>query len=81
MDASHGVLRKIGVSCAELDTLVTAARKAGAWGAKLSGGGRGGNMIALGSQEKAPALSEALLSAGARRTIVTTIQPQSGSFA
>ena len=53
MDANHGLLRKLGVSCPELDALVLAARKAGAWGAKLSGGGRGGNMIALVNKEQA----------------------------
>ena len=35
------------VSCPELDALVDAARAAGAIGAKMSGTGRGGLMIAL----------------------------------
>jgi mevalonate kinase len=74
MDASHGVLRKIGVSCAELDTLVTAARKAGAWGAKLSGGGRGGNMIALVPPARAEVVAKALQGAGAVRTLVAQIK-------
>jgi mevalonate kinase len=56
--------------------LIETARKSGALGAKLSGGGRGGNMIALVPREKAPALAEALLSAGAKRAIVSTIQPK-----
>lgn len=73
MDANHALLQELTVSSPELDLLVETARRSGALGAKLSGGGRGGNMIALASPEKAPALSEALLSAGARRTIVTTI--------
>jgi mevalonate kinase len=42
-------------------------------GAKLSGGGRGGNMIALVEKEKAAGIAEALLAAGARRTILTTV--------
>jgi mevalonate kinase len=75
MDANHALLQELTVSSPELDLLVETARRSGALGAKLSGGGRGGNMIALASPEKAPALSAALLSAGARRTIVTTIQP------
>jgi mevalonate kinase len=74
MDADHGVLRKLGVSCPELDGLVLAARKAGAWGAKLSGGGRGGNMIALVNKERAKAVSAALQAAGAVRTLVTEIK-------
>jgi mevalonate kinase len=75
MDANHALLQELTVSSPELDLLVETARRSGALGAKLSGGGRGGNMIALGSPEKAPPLSEALLAAGARRTIVTTVQP------
>jgi mevalonate kinase len=76
MDANQALLRDMTVSSAELDQLIETALKSGALGAKLSGGGRGGNMIALVSSEKAPALAEALLSAGAKRTIVTTIQPK-----
>ena len=76
MDANHGLLRKLGVSCPELDGLVLAARKAGAWGAKLSGGGRGGNMIALVNKEQAQAgVLTALQTAGARRTLVTEVKP------
>ena len=74
MDANHGLLRKLGVSCPELDALVLAARKAGAWGAKLSGGGRGGNMIALVSKAQATKVAAALQAAGAVRTLVTEIQ-------
>ena len=74
MDANHGLLRKLGVSCPELDALVKAAREAGAWGAKLSGGGRGGNMIALVSKEQAARVAAALHAAGAVRTLVTEVK-------
>jgi mevalonate kinase len=76
MDANHGLLQEMTVSSVELDTLVEAARKSGAMGAKLSGGGRGGNMIALVLKENAPVLAEALLAAGAKRAIITTVQPK-----
>jgi mevalonate kinase len=74
MDANHALLQEMTVSCAELDLLTEAARKAGALGAKLSGGGRGGNMIALVLKEKASAMAETLLAAGAKRTIITTVR-------
>ena len=74
MDANHALLQEMDVSCEELDRLTEAAHKAGALGAKLSGGGRGGNMIALVLKEKAPAMAETLLAAGAKRTITTTIR-------
>lgn len=47
MDENHKLLQQIEVSSRELDFLVKLARKHGAWGAKLTGGGLGGNMIAL----------------------------------
>jgi mevalonate kinase len=73
MDANHALLQEMTVSCLELDRLVEAARKSGALGAKLSGGGRGGNMIALVEKENAPVVARALSSAGAKRTILTQV--------
>ena len=73
MDENHMYLQEMTVSSPELDHLVTAARKAGALGAKMSGGGRGGNMIALVEQEISSAVAEALISAGATRTIITQV--------
>ena len=74
MDANHALLQEMTVSSLELDQLTEAAHKSGALGAKLSGGGRGGNMIALVLKEKAPGVAEALLAAGAKRTIITTVR-------
>ncbi len=73
MDANHSLLQQLTVSSPELDSLVESARRSGASGAKLSGGGRGGNMIALVEKERAAQVSEALLSAGAKRTIITEV--------
>ncbi len=73
MNENHRWLYEIGVSSPELDRLVYAARVAGASGAKLSGGGRGGNMIALTSHSNAEALAAILRQAGADRTIITTV--------
>jgi mevalonate kinase len=74
MDANHALLQEMTVSSPELDRLIVAAKASGAQGAKLSGGGRGGNMIALVQPEIAGEVASALLSAGAHRTIITTIQ-------
>ena len=74
MDANHGILRKVGVSSPELDRLVESARAAGALGAKLSGGGRGGNMIALVTPASSDRVAEALRKAGAVRTLVTEVK-------
>jgi len=74
MDQNHALLAEMGVSSPELERLVAAARLAGALGAKLSGGGRGGNMIALVTAETAETVRQALRQAGANNTILTTIQ-------
>mmetsp|Transcript_16829 Transcript_16829/g.23047 ORF Transcript_16829/g.23047 Transcript_16829/m.23047 type:complete len:314 (-) Transcript_16829:187-1128(-) len=47
LDENHALCQELTVSCKELDTLVDAARSAGAIGAKMSGTGRGGLMLAL----------------------------------
>lgn len=47
MNVNHAMLSAVGVSTESLDRLVHAARKAGALGAKLTGAGGGGCMIAL----------------------------------
>lgn len=73
MDRNHALLQELTVSSAELDGLVLAARQAGALGAKLSGGGRGGNMIALVEPGLAEAVARSLAGAGAPRTIITTV--------
>jgi len=73
MDENHALLRGMKVSSPELDDLVEAAREAGALGAKMSGGGRGGNMIALVQPKKAKAVAKAMKDAGATNTITTKI--------
>lgn len=47
MNKNHDLLKQLTVSCRELDVLVTIAKQNGAIGAKMTGTGRGGNMIAL----------------------------------
>ncbi len=58
-------LDTLTVSLPTLETLIGAARDAGALGAKLSGGGRGGNVIALVTAQSAGRVRDALLGAGA----------------
>ena len=74
MDENHHLLRELEVSCPELDRLVAAAREGGALGAKLSGAGRGGNMIALVTQETEGTVSIMLRLAGATHIIATEVR-------
>ena len=75
MDRNHDLLLHMTVSSPELERLIEAARDARALGAKLSGGGRGGNMIALAqpSASSSREIADCLLQAGARRVITTTV--------
>jgi mevalonate kinase len=73
MNENHALLVDMTVSSLELDKLVSAAVKAGALGAKMSGGGRGGNMIALVTTDSEEAVRAALLGSGAKRVLQSTI--------
>jgi len=73
MDRNQALLKAIGVSSRALDELIRAAKQAGALGAKLSGAGRGGIMIALVEPESAEPVGIALREAGATRSIRTEI--------
>lgn len=69
MNQTHRLLKQLTVSSDELDHLVQAALQAGACGAKLTGGGRGGCMIALAkTSDHAKEIAQALTEAGAIKT-------------
>lgn len=74
MNANHRLLQQLGVSCPELDSLVAAAQEGGALGAKLSGAGWGGNMIALVTPQRASQIEMLLRMAGARNVILTEVK-------
>lgn len=74
MQENHNLLRRLTVSSVQLDTLVDAAIHAGAYGSKMSGGGRGGNMIALVDESRREAVEQALYAAGAKRVIGTRLK-------
>jgi len=74
MNENHRLLQALDVSCPELDGLVHAARQGGALGAKLSGAGRGGNMIALVTEESCGNVGMFLRLTGARQVIVTQVR-------
>lgn len=69
MSEDHTLLSKLGVSCPELDSLVDAARPL-SYGAKLTGAGGGGSMIAL--TDDPDGVSEAIREKGGEPIIVHT---------
>lgn len=74
MDENHHYLDLMTVSSSKLNALTKAANDAGALGAKLSGAGRGGNMITLVQPETEQAVRQALLDTGAAAVYATTLQ-------
>jgi galactokinase len=84
LDESHASLRDdYEVSCAELDTAVTAARHAEALGARMTGGGFGGSAIALVPAEAADRVAgtvrAAFERAGHREPSFLTAVPSPGA--
>lgn len=73
MNENHRLLQLMSVSSPELEGLVKAAREGQALGAKLSGAGRGGNIIALVTQETRGRVDMMLRLAGAKDVIVTEV--------
>jgi mevalonate kinase len=73
MNRNQACLEALEVSSPDLDGLISAARQAGAQGAKLSGGGGGGNMIAVASEPAQEGIIEALKASGAVRVLATRI--------
>jgi len=66
MNINHALLYGVGVSDESLEWLITAARKAGALGAKLTGAGGGGCMITLVENERLSQVLAAVERAGGK---------------
>ncbi|HZQ08260.1 MAG TPA: mevalonate kinase [Anaerolineae bacterium] len=79
MTRNQRVLEAMGVSSLEIERLIEAGIRAGAKGGKLSGGGRGGNVIFYVTEERAEGVRMKLLDAGAAGVIVTEIRPNNNA--
>ena len=64
MNINHGLLSALGVSISKLDRMVHSSRGAGAYGAKLTGAGGGGCMLALGDKRDTPKIQNAITRSG-----------------
>lgn len=64
MNENHKLLSALGVSIPKLDSMITAAIAAGAYGAKLSGAGGGDCMIALAPLDKTKDIEDAITNVG-----------------
>ena len=74
MTKNQDVLRTLSVSSANLERLIVSAMQLGALGAKLSGGGRGGIMVALVEPDSVVSIMDGLRAAGATNVFHTSVQ-------
>jgi hydroxymethylglutaryl-CoA reductase len=79
MNICHGMLNALQVSTPELEQLVDIARENGALGAKLTGGGGGGSIIAVSTPDGQQAIVDAIRSAGYQAMAVNLGAPLDGS--
>jgi mevalonate kinase len=71
MNLHQLIQEKIGTSCPEAEQLIDTAIGAGAFGAKISGAGGGGVIIALVNHEEQEIVAQAIAEAGGRSYITT----------
>ncbi len=76
MNINQGLLESIGVSDEALSRLVYASRTAGAFGAKITGAGRGGCMLAITPDENVKKVSQAIAKHDAK--VLNTVFSDSG---
>lgn len=79
MNVNQGLLDALGVNILELSRLIYSARKAGAFGAKITGAGGGGCMVALTATDRCKQVAEAMLEAGGK-VIITKPTEQGLKF-
>ncbi|MEO6942347.1 MAG: hypothetical protein ABI238_07195, partial [Terrimesophilobacter sp.] len=70
---NHGLLNALQVSSPELEAVIDLARRSGALGAKLTGGGGGGAMIAIAERDRIHSVANTLDVAG-YQTYLTEIR-------
>ena len=73
MNRNQALLEDMGLSSLELQRLIRAASEAGALGAKLSGAGMGGIMLALVEVDTTQVVEAALIKAGAKQVFITEV--------
>jgi hydroxymethylglutaryl-CoA reductase len=78
MNVCHGMLNALQVSTPELELLVDIARENGALGAKLTGGGGGGSIIAICDGDTEPVVS-AIRAAGYQAVPIKLGEPIDGA--
>lgn len=69
LNISHGLLSSLGISTLNLERLIYAARNAGAYGAKVTGAGGGGAIIAISNESTVSSILKAINDNGGKAII------------
>ena len=76
MDQHHEILKDtLGITIPRIDDMITAAKQAGAYGAKIVGSGGGGSIVVLAPKGKETAIIEAIKNAGAKDAYQVSVDP------
>ena len=75
INGNQAVLKRLGLSCPEVDNLVDIALGAGALAAKLTGGGKGGHILALVDEKSLQNVLTALKEASGEKAFFTILEP------
>ena len=76
MNQHHAVLRDLlKITVPRIDTMIDAALKAGAYGAKIVGSGGGGSIVVMAEPGKEPQVVKAILAAGAVDAYAVKVDP------
>jgi len=73
MHSNHLLLKDLGVSCTKLNDFVLRASNAGAYGAKMVGAGKGGNIAALTDKDNREIIAKELMKI-AKNVIITEVK-------
>lgn len=76
INLNQGILQELDLSCQELDVLIEKALEAGALAAKLTGGGKGGHMLALVDENSLQPVLATLQEASGGKAFHTRIDPE-----
>lgn len=73
---NQSILEALELSCPELDLLIAKSREAGTLAAKLTGGGRGGHMLALVEKNLLQPVLETLQELSGGKAFYTSLEPE-----
>ena len=76
INRNQSILEELDLSCTELDLLIEKSMESGALAAKLTGGGKGGHMLAFVEEDSLQPLLEILQELSGGKAFYTSLEPE-----